>query len=202
METLWDILKSILKVAVLIALIIYIYFLFQEREALQDRLDKAEQVTAEQAQDIDYMQEKLDTNKEQAKETVTIIKEAQQNQIPPTTHITVQAPSLPDAVQQTTERIQEQDPTLPPEALEETDKTIVAPQPDNEEYQVGVYKINTYRNWAVGTGVGTYDGEVYIPITASRQYSKDKSIDIQINLDPEDNLKPKGVQLVHNWHFN
>ena len=146
MEMLWDILKSILKVAVLIALIVYIYFLFQEREALQDRLDKAEQVTAEQAQDIDYMQEKLNTNKEQAKETITIIKEAQQNQIPPTTNITVQAPSLPDAVQQTTERIQEQDPTLPPEALEETDKTIVAPQPENEEYQVGVYKIDLQKD--------------------------------------------------------
>lgn len=201
METLWDILKSILKVAVLIAFIVYIYFLFQEREALQDRLDKAEQVTAEQAQDIDYMQEKLDTNKEQAKETVTIIKEAQQNQIPPTTHITVQAPSLPDAVQQTTERIQEQDPTLPPEALEETDKTIVAPQPENEEYQVGVYKIDLQKDWSVGTGLGVHNGDVYVPVSVSRQYDNNKAIEVQVNLDPSKNMKPEGVQVMHKWYF-
>lgn len=201
METLWDILKSILKVAVLIAFIVYIYFLFQEREALQDRLDKAEQVTAEQAQDIDYMQEKLNTNKEQAKETVTIIKEAQQNQIPPTTHITVQAPSLPDAVQQTTERIQEQDPTLPPEALEETDKTIVAPQPDNEEYQVGVYKIDLQKDWSIGTGLGVHDGDVYVPVSISRQYDNNKAVEVQVNLDPSKNMKPEGVQVMHKWYF-
>ena len=201
METLWDILKSILKIAVLIAFIVYIYFLFQEREALQDRLDKAEQVTAEQAQDIDYMQEKLDTNKEQAKETVTIIKEAQQNQIPPTTHITVQAPSLPDAVQQTTERIQEQDPTLPPEALEETDKTIVAPQPENEEYQVGVYKIDLQKDWSIGTGLGVHDGDVYVPVSISRQYDNNKAVEVQVNLDPSKNMKPEGVQVMHKWYF-
>lgn len=201
MEMLWDILKSILKVAVLIALIVYIYFLFQEREALQDRLDKAEQVTAEQAQDIDYMQEKLNTNKEQAKETITIIKEAQQNQIPPTTHITVQAPSLPDAVQQTTERIQEQDPTLPPEALEETDKTIVAPQPDNEEYQVGVYKIDLQKDWSVGTGLGVHNGDVYVPVSVSRQYDNNKAVEVQVNLDPSKNMKLEGVQVMHKWYF-
>lgn len=201
MEMLWDILKSILKVAALIALIVYIYFLFQEREALQDRLDKAEQVTAEQAQDIDYMQEKLNTNKEQAKETITIIKEAQQNQIPPTTHITVQAPSLPDAVQQTTERIQEQDPTLPPEALEETDKTIVAPQPDNEEYQVGVYKIDLQKDWSVGTGLGVHNGDVYVPVSVSRQYDNNKAVEVQVNLDPSKNMKLEGVQVMHKWYF-
>lgn len=201
MEMLWDILKSILKVAVLIALIVYIYFLFQEREALQDRLDKAEQVTAEQAQDIDYMQEKLNTNKEQAKETITIIKEAQQNQIPPTTHITVQAPSLPDAVQQTTERIQEQDPTLPPEALEETDKTIVAPQSDNEEYQVGVYKIDLQKDWSAGTGLGVHNGDVYVPVSVSRQYDNNKAVEVQVNLDPSKNMKPEGVQVMHKWYF-
>lgn len=201
MEMLWDILKSILKVVVLIALIVYIYFLFQEREALQDRLDKAEQVTAEQAQDIDYMQEKLNTNKEQAKETITIIKEAQQNQIPPTTHITVQAPSLPDAVQQTTERIQEQDPTLPPEALEETDKTIVAPQPENEEYQVGVYKIDLQKDWSVGTGLGVHNGDVYVPVSVSRQYDNNKAVEVQVNLDPSKNMKLEGVQVMHKWYF-
>lgn len=201
MEMLWDILKSILKVAVLIALIVYIYFLFQEREALQDRLDKAEQVTAEQAQDIDYMQEKLNTNKEQAKETITIIKEAQQNQIPPTTHITVQAPSLPDAVQQTTERIQEQDPTLPPEALEETDKTIVAPQPDNEEYQIGVYKIDLQKDWSAGTGLGVHNGDVYVPVSVSRQYDNNKAVEVQVNLDPSKNMKLEGVQVMHKWYF-
>lgn len=193
--------KTILLIVIIITLLFYLYDTIQAQKKLQEDLHRATQMTEEQATDIEYLQKELEMNKQNAKETVTIIEKAQSNQIPPTTTITVQAPSLPEAVQQTTERIQEQDPTLPKEALEDTDHTIVAPQPENKDYQVGVYKINTYRDWAVGTGVGVNDDDIYVPVVVSRQYEKDKSIDLQINLDPEDNMKPNGVQLVHKWHF-
>lgn len=193
--------KTILLIVIIITLLFYLYDTIQAQKKLQEDLHRATQMTEEQATDIEYLQKELEMNKQNAKETVTIIEKAQSNQIPPTTTITVQAPSLPEAVQQTTERIQEQDPTLPKEALEDTDHTIVAPQPENKDYQVGVYKINTYRDWAVGTGVGVNDDDIYVPIVVSRQYEKDKSIDLQINLDPEDNMKLNGMQLVHKWHF-
>lgn len=197
----WKYIKDILFVIILIVIGVYLYNNIQEQKELEEKLHNATQLTTEQAQDVEYLQNQLDMKKDDAKETVTIIKEAQSNQIPPSTTITIQAPTPQQAVEQTTERIQEKDPTLPPEAIEDTDKTIVTEQPENEEYQVGVYKINLQKDWSIGTGLGINDDEVYIPLSISRQYKKDRAVDIQINLDPDDNMKPNGVQVMHRWYF-
>ena len=197
----WKYIKDILFVIILIVIGVYLYNNIQEQKELEEKLHNATQLTAEQAQDVEYLQNQLDMKKDDAKETVTIIKEAQSNQIPPNTTITIQAPTPQQAVEQTTERIQEKDPTLPPEAIEDTDKTIVSEQPENEEYQVGVYKINLQKDWSIGTGLGINDDEVYVPLSISRQYKKDRAVDIQINLDPDDNMKPNGVQVMHRWYF-
>lgn len=197
----WKYIKDILFVIILIVIGVYLYNNIQEQKELEEKLHNATQLTTEQAQDVEYLQNQLDMKKDDAKETVTIIKEAQSNQIPPSTTITIQAPTPQQAVEQTTERIQEKDPTLPPEAIEDTDKTIVTEQPENEEYQVGVYKINLQKDWSIGTGLGINDDEVYVPLSISRQYKKDRAVDIQINLDPDDNMKPNGVQVMHRWYF-
>ena len=197
----WKYIKDILFVIILIVIGVYLYNNIQEQKELEEKLHNATQLTTEQAQDVEYLQNQLDMKKDDAKETVTIIKEAQSNQIPPSTTITIQAQTPQQAVEQTTERIQEKDPTLPPEAIEDTDKTIVTEQPENEEYQVGVYKINLQKDWSIGTGLGINDDEVYVPLSISRQYKKDRAIDVQINLDPDDNMKPNGVQVMHRWYF-
>lgn len=197
----WKYIKDILFVIILIVIGVYLYNNIQEQKELEEKLHNATQLTTEQAQDVEYLQNQLDMKKDDAKETVTIIKEAQSNQIPPNTTITIQAPTPQQAVEQTTERIQEKDPTLPPEAIEDTDKTIVTEQPENEEYQVGVYKINLQKDWSIGTGLGINDDEVYVPLSISRQYKKDRAVDIQINLDPDDNMKPNGAQVMHRWYF-
>lgn len=197
----WKYIKDILFVIILIVIGVYLYNNIQEQKELEEKLHNATQLTTEQAQDVEYLQNQLDMKKDDAKETVTIIKEAQSNQIPPNTTITIQTPTPQQAVEQTTERIQEKDPTLPPEAIEDTDKTIVTEQPENEEYQVGVYKINLQKDWSIGTGLGINDDEVYVPLSISRQYKKDRAVDIQINLDPDDNMKPNGAQVMHRWYF-
>lgn len=197
----WKYIKDILFVIILIVIGVYLYNNIQEQKELEEKLHNATQLTTEQAQDVEYLQNQLDMKKDDAKETVTIIKEAQSNQIPPNTTITIQAPTPQQAVEQTTERIQEKDPTLPPEAIEDTDKTIVSEQPENEEYQVGVYKINLQKDWSIGTGLGINDDDVYVPLSISRQYKKDRAVDVQINLDPDDNMKPNGVQVMHRWYF-
>lgn len=197
----WKYIKDILFVIILIVIGVYLYNNIQEQKELEEKLHNATQLTTEQTQDVEYLQNQLDMKKDDAKETVTIIKEAQSNQIPPSTTITIQAPTPQQAVEQTTERIQEKDPTLPPEAIEDTDKTIVTEQPENEEYQVGVYKINLQKDWSIGTGLGINDDEVYVPLSISRQYKKDRAVDVQINLDPDDNMKPNGVQVMHRWYF-
>lgn len=193
--------KDILIIIILLCVSVYLYYSINNQKRMEEELKQAQELTSEQAQSIEYLKNELNMRKSDAKETVTIIKEAQNNQIPPTTSVTIQAPSPQDAVEKVTEDINNKEEYLPKEALEDTDKTIVSEQPENEDYQVGVYKINTYRNWGVGTGIGTNNNDVYIPITVSRQYKKDKSIDFQVNLDPNNNMKINGVQVVHKCHF-
>lgn len=201
MDTLKSVLVFIFKLIVIVGILFYIYTSYHQQKILEEKLDNAQQLTSQQVQDIEYLRNQLDMKQEDAKDTVTIIKEAQTNQIPPQTSITIQAPSPQEAATIVTEKIQEKDPTLPPEALEDTDKTIVAEQPQNEEYQVGVYKIDLQKDWSIGTGIGINDDEVYVPLSVSRQYEKDRAIDIQINLDPDKNLEPNGVQVMHRWYF-
>lgn len=194
--------KDILIIIILLCVSVYLYYNTNNQKRMEEELKQAQELTSEQAQSIEYLKNELNMKESDAKETVTIIKEAQNNQIPPTTSVTIQAPSPQGAVEKVTEDINNKEEYLPKEAVEDTDKTMVSEQPENEDYQVGVYKINTYRNWGVGTGIGTNNNDVYIPITVSRQYKKDKSIDFQVNLDPNNNnMKINGVQVVHKWHF-
>lgn len=196
-----NIVKNILLI-VIIGIISYIaYSLYEQNKELEEKLDRATYVPTEQVTTTKYFEDEMDMKKDDAKDTVVIIEKAQENQIPPSTSITVQAPTPQQAATIVTEKIQNNDKDLPEEFTEEADKTIVTEQPKNEDYQVGVYKINNYKNWSAGVGVGTFDGDTYVPITISRQLSKEKSIDFQINLDPDKGLKPNGFQIGMNWHF-
>lgn len=196
-----NIVKNILLI-VIIGIISYIaYNLYEQNKELEEKLDRATYVPTEQVTTTKYFEDEMDMKKDDAKDTVVIIEKAQENKIPPSTSITVQAPTPQQAATIVTEKIQNNDKDLPEEFTEEADKTIVTEQPKNEDYQVGVYKINNYKNWSAGVGVGTFDGDTYVPVTISRQLSKEKSIDFQINLDPDKGLKPNGFQIGMNWHF-
>ena len=166
----------------------------------KDNNDDVVNMTPKQAQDENYVQNKLDTTKDEAKVIVVEVGKAQTNQIPPSTTVTINSTSPQEATKEITERIEKKDPTLPKEAIEDTDKTIVAEQPENEEYKVGVYKINTYKNWGVGFGIGKVDGTEYIPIAIERQYAHNKSLEFQVNYNI-DKHKIDGGQIMHKWHF-
>lgn len=193
--------KDIVFYGIIVVLCFKVYDNVMAKINLEKELMKAQITSAQQASDINYLQNQLNMRKNDAKDTVTIIEKAQTNQIPPNTSIIIQAPSPQQAVEDVKNKIDKKDPTIPPEALENTDRTIVAEQPDNDEYQVGVYKINTYRNWAIGTGVGYNDGDMYIPIAIERQYSQTKSIEAQINIDPSKGSKISGGQILYKVHF-
>lgn len=196
-----DIIKNIL-IVILIGVISYVaYNLYEQNKALEEKLDRATYVPTEQVTKPEYFEDEMNMKKDDAKDTVIMIEKAQDNKIPPSTSITVQAPTPQQAATVVTEKIQNNDPDLPEEFTEEADKTIVTEQPKNEDYQVGVYKINNYKNWSAGVGIGTFDGDTYVPVAISRQLSKEQSIDLQVNLDPDKGLKPNGFQVMYNWHF-
>lgn len=61
------------------------------------------------------------------------------------------------------------------------------------------------KNWEIGTGICSHNGDVYIPIEAQRNYATDKAISAEIHLDADELLKghPKveGWEVKHKWKF-
>ena len=90
--------------------------------------------------------------------------------------------------------------SLPPLALKDTDKTLIAPSA-KENVDVDIYKINTYRNWELGVGVGTERGNVYVPISLQRNYSRNHSIVAELHLSPEKNMSISGGEVQWKIHF-
>lgn len=99
-------------------------------------------------------------------------------------------------------KIQQKDPTMPPEALKQTDKTIIV---ENEKetkdgVKVGVYKINTYRNWEIGMGVGRHEGDTYIPLSIQRNYDKAHSVALEAHFSV-DRGEFNGAEIQYKIHF-
>lgn len=191
-------------IAFIIIVIIFsvvIGLMFKKIIDLQSDLDsKPTIMTPEQATNPNYLQNKENMSRTDAEKTTVIIEKAQQGQVQPNSTIVIQAPTPEKATEVVKEKIEQKDPTLPPEALEKTDRTIIAEQPENKDYQVGVYKINLSKRWSIGTGLGQLDNKTYVPISFERLYKNNKSIEVQGNFDLE-KKKINGVQIMHKWYF-
>lgn len=127
----------------------------------QETLRQAQVMTEEQARDAETLRERLRISEGQAQQLARAVERAQEGKVQPVTHVTVTAPTVERAAAQVQERINKHDKTLPPAALEKTDRTVVAPQPDNKEYQVGVYKINLDKRRKIKAGVTQVDSRTY-----------------------------------------
>ncbi|WP_295165144.1 hypothetical protein [Selenomonas sp. F0473] len=143
-------------VLALIGLLVYRY-----HAHTQEALRQAQEMTEEQARDAEALRERLRISEGQAEQLARVIERAQQGKTQPVTHVTVTAPTVESAAADIRERINRNDKTLPPAALEKTDRTVVAPQPDNKDYQVGVYKINLDKKRKVKAGVTQVDSRTY-----------------------------------------
>ena len=108
---------------------------------------------------------------------------------PPATNFTVNAPSLEVASKQVVERINKQDTTLPPGILEKTDRTAVVK--NDTEYKVYVLKINLDKSWKFSTGIGSHNGDAYIPVGVQRNYALNKALAVEAHLGLDDSAKPK-----------
>lgn len=172
--------RTILEV--ILVLILVCGLVYHLEAVHQAKMEKAVLISQQQLEKIDTLQKLLDENKQNATMTQAAILKGQAGQIQPVTHFTVTAPSLPVAAQDVQARINKQDTTLPPMALQKTDRTLVVQQPDNKQYSVGVYKVNNYRNWEWSTGIGVHNGDVYIPVELQRNYSKDHAIAAEVHV--------------------
>ena len=122
---------------------------------------------------------------------------------PPATNFTVNAPSLEVASEKVVERINKQDATLPPAALEKTDRTAVVK--NDTDYKVDVLKINLDKSWELSAGVGSHCGDAYIPLGVQRNYASHKAVAAEVHLVPEElargKIKTSGWEVKHVWRY-
>jgi hypothetical protein len=196
--------KSRILAALFFCLLLLVVFLsFRLWHTEQEKDSSKEDIktmSEEHARNINALRNELDINKQNAQELQKEIIRAQQNQKQPDViykEIVKEGGSITEHI---TERIRQNDPTLPPEALAKTDKTVVAEQKDNKEVPVGIYKINTYRNWELGTGIGVHDHDAYIPLSLQRNYSKNRSIALEAHYSLKDH-KINGGEIQWKVHF-
>ena len=154
-------------------------------------------IPVEKLTDSKSIQLELNVNKQNAQEIANQVQEVQQGKKEPVATFTDPSTSPEKAVEHVVERIEYKDTTLPKEATENTDKTVVTT--DTEGTKVEVYKINTYRNWEAGVGIGKLDDKTYIPVALQRNYDRCHSIELQANLDTNGHVD--GGQIMWKVHF-
>jgi len=174
----------IFAVSLLFVLSLYGCARFMHRDApAPQRVPETYTLTPTEAADENILQNELKLNKPNAELAAAQIRDAQTAVKHPQT-VYHEVYESGDSVTHTVQKkLAKNDPTLPPEALAKTDKTVVAEQPENKEVPVGIYKINTYRNWELGIGAGVHDGKPYIPVSIQRNYSKNHSVALEIHCD-------------------
>lgn len=157
-------------------------------------------LTPEEAVNENVLENKLDMNRSNARETASYIRDAQIGLRRPQTLYNERNDGGGSVTYTVREKLARNDAALPKEALAKTDATIVAAQPENKDVPVGIYKINNYRNWEFGVGMGVHDGKTYIPVSLQRNYSKSHSVAVELHYDLKDN-KVNGGEVQWKVHF-
>lgn len=157
-------------------------------------------LTPEEAVNENVLENKLDMNRSNARETASYIRDAQIGLRRPQSLYNERNDDGGSVTYTVREKLARNDSALPKEALAKTDATIVAEQPENKDVPVGIYKINNYRNWELGVGMGVHDGKTYIPVSLQRNYSKNHSVAVELHYDLKDN-KVNGGEVQWKVHF-
>ena len=186
---------------VCLAIILCVLFLGScKHDAVETTQEETIVLTPEEAVNENVLENKLDMNKSNARETASYIRDAQIGLRRPQTLYNERNDGGGSVTYTVQEKLARNDATLPKEALAKTDATIVAAQPENNDVPVGIYKINNYRNWELGVGMGVHDGKTYIPVSLQRNYSKSHSVAVELHYYLKDN-KVNGGEVQWKVHF-
>ena len=191
------------ELLILLSILIMGVLLWRVNSLERDVDNKTQQIHVmdeKHAEDLNSLRNQLDLNKQNAEVLREKIIEAQHGLRQPET-IYKEVVSYGDSPTKVIEeKLATGDSTLPPEALENTDRTVVVEQKDNPEIPVGIYKINTYKNWEVGTGIGVQNDNPYIPLSIQRNYARNRSILLETHYGLRDQ-KVNGGEVQWKVHF-
>lgn len=194
--------KWLMVLAVFFLLICAMIFsLWKRAQQAEEKYQQAVVLQQEQLEQAQELGKALHISQMNTKELQTAYNELKAK--PPATSFIVSAPSLEIATAQVAERINEQDAALPPAALEKADRTAVVK--NDNEYKVDVLKITLDKSWELSTGVGSHQGDIYIPVGLQRNYAPNKAVVAEVHLVPEDlakgKVKTSGWEVKHVWRY-
>lgn len=151
--------KAVVISAVLaFILIVLMYLYLQNKKAVSEPVN-AVKIESTNIKDNDTLQKDLDVNKQEANDIIYKIDEIEQGKIEPVATTTIKSENLESATNEVVDKINNQDTSLPKEALEKTDKTIVTDNP-NQDYDIGVYKIDLEKDYKLKVGQTIYKNEI------------------------------------------
>ena len=178
-----------------------LFWLWQRAQQAEEQHRQAVVLQEEQLEQTQLLRRALSISQMNAKELQAAYEELKAK--PPVTSFTVTAPSLEVAAEQVAERINKQDATLPPAALEKTDRTAVVK--NESQYKVDVLKINLDKSWEISAGVGSHRGDAYMPIGVQRNYAPNKAVAAEVHLVPEElargKIRTSGWEVKHVWRY-
>lgn len=151
--------KAVVISAVLaFILIVLMYLYLQNKKAVSEPVN-AVKIESVDIKDNDTLQKDLDVNKQEANDIIDKIDEIEQGKIEPVATTTIKSENLESATNEVVDKINNKDTSLPKEALEKTDKTIVTDNP-NQDYDIGVYKIDLEKDYKLKVGQTIYKNEI------------------------------------------
>lgn len=177
--------QAVMLLGVVLLVAVAGWLLWQHNAAQEERLQQAVTMSIEQAKDINNLQNDLKISKQNAESLAKAVADAQTGKLQPQVSYIVQAPTVQVAADKVADQINKQDKTLPPLALEKTDRTLVVPNEQKTaeaNWDVGVFKVNNYRNWEWSVGYGQHGGDKYVPIGIQRNFSKNAAVSYEYHL--------------------
>lgn len=189
--------KLLIALAVSFLIIYAVFFgLWQRAQKAEEQYREAVALHQEQLEQVQELGQALYISQMNAKQLQAAYDELKAK--PPAASFTVTAPSLEVATEQVAERINKQDTTLPPAVLEKTDRTAVVK--NDTGYKVDVLKINLDKSWELSAGVGSHQGDAYIPLGVQRNYAPHKAVAAEVHLVPG-TIKTSGWEVKHVWRY-
>lgn len=151
--------KAVVISAVLAFILIVLMYLYLQNQKAVSEPVNAVKIESANIKDNDTLQKDLDVNKQEANDIIYKIDEIEQDKIEPVATTTIKSENLESATNEVVDKINNQDTSLPKEALEKTDKTIVTDSP-NQDYDIGVYKIDLEKDYKLKAGTTIYNDEI------------------------------------------
>jgi ABC-type Na+ efflux pump permease subunit len=150
----WKFWFSILLCIAFFAIGSIIYMHYEEKRVESPKIVKYEDST-----NPDTLSKTIRVDSGTAREITREIERIHDGNTQPVVTYTVESPDLETAATETAKSIEQKDPSLPKQAVEKTDRTVITPDPNKQT--VDVYKINLRNNHKIKVGVLQVDGKTY-----------------------------------------